>query len=146
MIHLLCYIVKCSFLYSSNFNGLAAHICHIRPLATAQAIHSNWKLTNYISQDVYNRFCVTCDVILNRITTPNFGIRLKKKNVVNMTLMLLLRWSGTATARGPTVHLIADNEWICSRERLILTGAKEKLEEKPVPVPLCPPQTAHGLT
>jgi hypothetical protein len=27
-----------------------------------------------------------------------------------------------------------------------LTGENRQLEEKPVPVPLCPPQTPHGLT
>jgi hypothetical protein len=29
---------------------------------------------------------------------------------------------------------------------MILTGESEKLGEKPVPVPLCPPQIPHGLT
>jgi hypothetical protein len=27
-----------------------------------------------------------------------------------------------------------------------LTGENRQLGEKPVPVPLCPPQTPHGLT
>jgi hypothetical protein len=27
-----------------------------------------------------------------------------------------------------------------------LTGKNRQLGEKPVPVPLCPPQTLHGLT
>jgi hypothetical protein len=27
-----------------------------------------------------------------------------------------------------------------------LTGETEELEERPVPVPLCPPQIQHGLT
>jgi hypothetical protein len=29
---------------------------------------------------------------------------------------------------------------------MILTGGIKKLGEKPVPVPLCPPQIPHGLT
>jgi hypothetical protein len=29
---------------------------------------------------------------------------------------------------------------------IILTGETEELGEKPVPVPLCPPQIPHGLT
>jgi hypothetical protein len=29
---------------------------------------------------------------------------------------------------------------------MILTGETEELEEKLVPVPLCPPQISHGLT
>jgi hypothetical protein len=29
---------------------------------------------------------------------------------------------------------------------MVLTGEMKELGEKPVPVPLCPPQTPHGLT
>jgi hypothetical protein len=29
---------------------------------------------------------------------------------------------------------------------MLLTGETEEFKEKPVPVPLCPPQMEHGLT
>jgi hypothetical protein len=51
----------------------------------------------------------------------------------------------TAAGNGPIVHP-PDDIWIWSSGWMILRGKTEELWEKPVPVPLCPPQIPHGLT
>jgi hypothetical protein len=59
--------------------------------------------------------------------------------------MRLCLWN--AATNGPIVHPSGDIlVWACRPGEIILTGETKDLGEKPVPVPLCPPQFPYQLT
>jgi hypothetical protein len=43
------------------------------------------------------------------------------------------------------VRAICISRWVSSISVMILTGKNKVLGEKPIPVPLCPPQISHGV-
>jgi hypothetical protein len=53
---------------------------------------------------------------------------------------------GTGLLTGPSFIPQVIHEWICSSSGMILTGETKGFGEKPVPVPICPPQIPYGLT
>jgi hypothetical protein len=63
---------------------------------------------------------------------------------VNVSGVRLCLW--TTATNWPIIHSLGDI-WVCrAMVEWYWQGKREELGEKPVPVPLCPPQIPHGLT
>jgi hypothetical protein len=65
-----------------------------------------------------------------------------------MYVCCVCRWTMSLNCGHWQAYCSSRRWYVCleSRGGMILTGETEELVGKPVPVPLCPPQTPHGLT
>jgi hypothetical protein len=73
------------------------------------------------------------------------------KNCINNVIVFPWRWGGSSTqAWMPTyvsILRIPQMIWVCRPTvEWYWQGKAEELWEKPLPVPLCPPEIPHGLT